>query len=128
MKRLFLVLTFLFIGLSFNSVNAQSTGKVGGYDSEYTTWYNNVKIYNDSGYLIGKAVFSYDTKYECWNNIKYYNYQNGSGYIRLRVWLNGYKYVDKKVWLSGNKHTYLDDVFKHCSSSKKNLRVNITAW
>jgi aspartate/tyrosine/aromatic aminotransferase len=127
MKNLLLSLVVIF-SLAITNLNAQTTGEVGGYDTEDTTYYNSVKIHRSNGAVIAKAVFTYDTDYECYNNIKFYNYQNGSGYVRLKVWVGDYLEVDKKVWISANNWTYLDDVFKHCTSSQKRLTVKMNVW
>ena len=128
MKKFLFMLVMVVGLLSLNQVSAQNTGVIGGYDSEYTTQYNTVSIYNTNSDYTGKFYFSYDTYYDCWNNIKFYNNSSYTGYVRMKVWVGGYSYVNQKVWVESYKSTYLNDVFKHCSSSRKDLKVSISTW
>lgn len=127
-KKLITVVILLLSFTSMDVFSQQSTGVVGGSDSEHTTHYNNVTIRTTSGRLMGKVSLSYDTRFQCYNNLKYQNFDDYTGYVRLRVYFKGTRYVDRKMWIERGRYTYMDDLFRHCRSSKEKVRVRISSW
>lgn len=117
------IITTMILILSLSSFGQ---GVINGYDNVATRNFNNVKIYNNNGSVIGEAIISYDLFSNCINNIKYFNYQNINGYIRLKLSVGGFIYFNNLIRVSPNQYTYINNAFSHCSSTKYGIGVNIT--
>ena len=85
--------------------------------------YNHISLYNINGYEVGEAILSYDLDNECNNNIEYLNYTNYEGWLTITVYTRNETLYKRKHWAKSWGAVLIDDAFRDCISSRKNILI-----
>ncbi len=92
--------------------------------AQESVWrYNHISLYNINGYEVGEAILSYDLDDECNNNIEYLNYTNYEGWLTITVYTRNETLYKRKHWAKSWGAVLVDDAFRDCISSRKNISV-----